>query len=71
MSTSKVSPVELQPLAYDVAAAGRIAGLGRSTLYEEITAGRLRSFTVGRRRLVSHDALTAWVRDREAEATAP
>ena len=36
-------------------------GLSRQSVYSEINSGRLRSFKVGKRRLVSPTALTAWV----------
>ena len=37
--------------------------IGRSALYAELAAGRLRSLKVGRRRLVPASALTEFVRD--------
>lgn len=43
-------------------------GVSRQTVYNEINAGRLRSFKVGRRRLVSPTALDAWVRNLEHAA---
>lgn len=45
-------------------------GLCRQTIYNEINAERLRTFMVGRRRLVSYDALMDWIRSREADAAA-
>lgn len=45
------------PLAYPVATAGPIIGVSRSTLYELIAAGRIRSFKIGSKRLVTHQAL--------------
>lgn len=42
-------------------------GLGRTTVYEELNSGRLRSFKVGARRLISSDAIAQWIADREAE----
>lgn len=36
-------------------------GLSRTKLYEELTAGRLRSVKVGRRRMVPAVALEAWI----------
>ena len=41
-------------------------GLGRSRLYAEIAAGRLRSLTVGRRRLVPSSAIADYIADRAA-----
>ncbi len=37
-------------------------GIGRSRLYEEIGAGRLRSVKVGRRRLVPASAITGYIK---------
>jgi len=45
-------------------------GLSRQTVYREINSGRLRSFKVGKRRLVSPAALADWVRRLEREAAA-
>lgn len=41
-------------------------GIGRSILYGEIAAGRLRSVKVGRRRLVPAGALTDYIAERAA-----
>jgi excisionase family DNA binding protein len=35
--------------------------IGRSTLYEEIAAGRLRSVKVGRRRLIPAESVAAYI----------
>jgi len=43
--------------------AARHLGIGRSALYNELAAGRLRSLKVGRRRLVPSGALAEYVRD--------
>jgi len=43
-------------------------GLSRQTVYNEINSGRLASFKVGRRRLVSPAALDNWVRKLEGAA---
>jgi len=40
--------------------------IGRSTVYEIIDSGELRSFHVGRRRLISFAAAEEWQRKREA-----
>jgi excisionase family DNA binding protein len=39
-------------------------GIGRSTLYQEIDAGNLRSLKVGRRRLVPSSAIARYAADR-------
>ncbi len=56
----------LEPLAVGVADAARLVGVGRSTLYEFIANGRLRSVKVNERRIVMLDDLRAWL-ERLAE----
>jgi len=48
---------EDSPLAYGIPEAAAVIGIGRTTLYAEIGAGRLPTITIGRRRLVTRDAL--------------
>lgn len=36
-------------------------GIGRTTAYQEIAAGRLRAVKVGRRTLITRDAAEAWL----------
>jgi ribosomal protein S11 len=48
----------------------RSYGIGRTTAYREIKAGRLRVFKVGDRTLVSTEAAETWRRDRERETAA-
>ncbi len=52
-------PVRQRLLTVDQAA-GEL-GIGRSRLYQEIGAGRLRSVKVGRRRLVPTSAITTYI----------
>ena len=54
-------------IAFSVPDAARLAGLGKSLLYEQIKQGKLRTFKVGNRRLVSRDALEEYIRQREQE----
>jgi excisionase family DNA binding protein len=42
-------------------------GIGRTALYDELTNGRLRSFKVGRRRLIPASAIDAYIETRAAE----
>jgi excisionase family DNA binding protein len=51
-------------LSVDEAAA--MLGLGRSALYGEMGAGRLRSVKVGRRRLVPAASVATYIADRAA-----
>jgi len=53
------APVPERLLSIDEAADA--LGIGRTALYHELTAGRLRSFKVGRRRLVPTSATTAFI----------
>jgi excisionase family DNA binding protein len=48
------------PVALSIDETIRATGLGRSTIYQEMAAGRLKSFKIGRRRFVSPEALTQW-----------
>ena len=60
-------PDSQEPLAYTAETAGQLLGLGRTTTYAELRSGRLRSFKVGKRRLVPALALPEYIRDRLAE----
>jgi excisionase family DNA binding protein len=52
----------MEPLAYTVHEAKRVAaGISRTTLYEEIKAGRLRAVKRGRRTLILAEDLRAWL----------
>lgn len=50
-----------QPLAYSIEEACRVAGLGRSMLYEELRAQRLKGRKAGRRTLIMHADLIAYL----------
>lgn len=45
----------------DIESASAMLGIGRSRLYDEIGAGRLRSIKVGRRRLVPAKAIADFI----------
>ena len=49
------------PLAYTVPDACRAAGLGRTTLYELIAAGRVRAMKAGSRTLVEAESLRRYL----------
>ena len=57
----------LQPLAVAPGEAARLMGIGRTMLYEEIATARLRSAKIGKRRLITVDAIKDWLKAREAE----
>jgi excisionase family DNA binding protein len=63
--TPQVTPQEQAyppPLAYRIDDAVKASGLSRSTLYDLISEGRLRSVKVAGRRLIPADALLALLR---------
>lgn len=64
--TPSGSPEALPRLAYSVAEAAAVLRISRPTLYRLISRGDLATFTLGRRRLVSHQALADLVAEREA-----
>jgi excisionase family DNA binding protein len=53
-------------LAYSVKDALAVTSVSRSLLYEEMAAGRLKSFHIGRRRLISAEALADWLQQHQA-----
>ena len=60
------------PLALGISEAARAAGVGRSTVFEEINAGRLKARKAGRRTLILRDDLAAWLANLpERSAVAP
>ncbi len=54
--------------AHTLEQAAEALGVSRRTVYIEIGAGRLQSFTIGRRRLISDEALRRYVEARERES---
>jgi excisionase family DNA binding protein len=57
-------------LAYSVSEACQLVGVGRTTLYAAIKLGALKTHKVGRRTLVTHDALTLWLKSLPASLEA-
>jgi excisionase family DNA binding protein len=55
-------------LAVSPAEAARLAGIGRTKLYEALGTGALPSFKLGSRRLVRIVEIDAWLRRLEANA---
>jgi excisionase family DNA binding protein len=52
-------------LAVSPAEAGRLAGIGRTTIYHAISSGDLKSLKIGARRLVAIEALREWLLKHE------
>ena len=57
------SPNDAGPLLLSVDDVCALTGLGRTSIYGELRAGRLASVKVGRRRLVPRAALDAWIEE--------
>lgn len=57
--------VDTLTLAVPPGEAARIAGVGRTTLYQAISSGALRSIKIGKRRLVAVEALRSWLQAHE------
>lgn len=55
------SITRLEPLAVDIPEACRLTGLGRSKLYELLSAGEIPSVKVGKRRVVPVASLRQWL----------
>jgi len=60
--------VSMSKHAHTLKQAAEALGVSRRTVYVEIGAGRLQSFTIGRRRLISEEALRRYVEARERES---
>ena len=55
------STVPFDRLAVGVMEAARLAGVGRSTIYQSINTGDLKARKAGRRTLILRDDLQAWL----------
>lgn len=51
----------LQPIAVSPNEAARLIGIGRTTLYAALSSGALRSAKIGKRRLITIEALKQWL----------
>ncbi|MEM7238764.1 MAG: helix-turn-helix domain-containing protein [Pseudomonadota bacterium] len=60
-----LQPQVLQPIAVSPNEAARFAGVGRTTLYAALSAGDLKSIKIGTRRLITVDAIRAWLAQNE------
>jgi len=56
-----MTPSTRPPLSYDIKTATASIGIGRSKLYEEIKLGRLKARKIGRRTVITHADLQAWM----------
>lgn len=58
----------LPPIAVSPNEAARLAGIGRTTLYAALSSGDLKSIKIGTRRLITVDAIRAWLKQNELQA---
>lgn len=59
-----------QKVGFSIPETCELMGVSRQTVYDLINAGLLRSYTIGRRRFCSRDAILDCVKAREAETNA-
>lgn len=50
-----------QQLAYSIGGLVKVSGRGRSAIYQEIAAGRLKARKAGRRTVILHGEAVAWL----------
>jgi excisionase family DNA binding protein len=67
MDIASLSPShpKAEPLAVSPAEAARLAGLGRTTIYAALASGALKSLKIGKRRLITVEALRSWLLTHE------
>jgi len=60
-----------ETLAYTISDFARVASVGKTTIYEEIAAGRLIAAKIGAKTLIPADRAREWLRSREVTAVMP
>ncbi len=60
--------LNVAPITYSIPQVIEMLNLSRASVYAEINDQRLRTYKVGRRRMVSHGALEDWIKAREEES---
>lgn len=58
-----------QPIAVSPNEAARLIGIGRTTLYAALSTGALRSAKIGKRRLITIEAIKEWLDNCETSDT--
>ncbi|MCP5476982.1 MAG: helix-turn-helix domain-containing protein, partial [Rhodanobacteraceae bacterium] len=66
--TSKKDPASNERLAIPLSQGAQMIGIGLSYAYRLIELGQLQSFKIGRRRMVTREALASYVAAQVAEA---
>lgn len=62
--------VHVAPLTVTPAEAARLLGCGRTTVFALLSAGEIKSFLYGRKRLIPVESLRHWVERQQAAADA-
>lgn len=57
-------------IAFTIAEVAKAAGVGRTTVFEEIRHGRLVARKMGRRTIITADELDAWLKSLPPRSTA-
>ena len=63
--TTELITQAAQILAVSPNEAARLCSIGRTTLYAALSSGDLKSVKIGTRRLITLDALRAWLKKNE------
>lgn len=63
--TTELITQAAQILAVSPNEAARLCSIGRTTLYAALSSGELKSIKIGTRRLITVDALRAWLKKNE------
>jgi len=74
MGTSESPPIAARSRAFNIEEFCRRYGIGRTTAYAEIAAGRLRRRKVGKRSLITEEDAEAWLKslpDPSADGASP
>lgn len=56
-----MSEIITEKLAYSVEAAAKASHVGRTLIYAELKSGRLRAKKIGRRTIITAEALAEWL----------
>ena len=62
---TKITHETMEPIAVSPNEAARLSGVGRTTLYAALSSGALKSIKIGTRRLITVEAIRAWLKANE------
>jgi len=63
--TTELLSQAVQLIAVSPNEAARLCSIGRTTLYAALSSGEIKSVKIGARRLITIDAIRAWLRKNE------